>query len=149
MNKFITIDREKYSLEINSYIEDPLVLGISIINAKTGELYDVLTTNLGTNNGNNAVIGKGKSYVNESRTDLIEIIQNNNLGKIDMRFGEPARKFSGFNSYLIFEFDLNVLAEYDKDGVEQFKETYDENFEKELNKLVKEIEDEDLKDLEP
>ena len=97
MNKFITIDREKYSLEINSYIEDPLVLGISIINAKTGELYDVLTTNLGTNNGNNAVIGKGKSYVNESRTDLIEIIQNNNLGKIDMRFGEPARKFSGFS----------------------------------------------------
>ena len=136
--KTILIDNEKYRLKVASYFSDPLVLGISIINNETEELYDTITTNLGTNNGNNAVMGKGKSCVDENRKDLIDIIKSNHLGRVDMRFGEPSRNYSGFNSYLIFEFDLNVLSNYDKNGVKEYLKGYDKNFEKELEKFKRE-----------
>ena len=133
--KTILIDNEKYKLEVASYYSNPLVLAISIINSKTNELYDTLTTNLGNNNGNDAIIGKGKSCVNESRKDLIDIIQSNHLGKVDMRFGELARNYSGFNSYLLYEFDLEVLSKYDKSGVQKYLEDYDKNYEKEFKEF--------------
>lgn len=136
--KTITIADEKYRLKVGSYENSPLVMGIMLMNNKTEECFKFLTTNLGTNNGNDAVMGKGKSCVDESREDIIDIIKSNHLGKVDMRFGEPARNYSGFNSYLIFEFDLNVLSEYDKSGVQEYLEGYNKNFEKELEKFQRE-----------
>lgn len=134
-SKTISIEGKEYRLEVLSYQTDPLVMAVLFIDVETDEMYDCLTTNLGTNNGNDSVIGKGKSCVNEARKDFIKIIKDNKLGKVDMRFGEPARNYSGFNSYLIYEFDLDVLAQYDKTGVEKYKKTYDKNFERELKRF--------------
>lgn len=134
-NKTVKIYNIECKLKVFNYSSDPLVMAIEIINAKTGEPMDYLTTNLGTNNGNDAIMGKGKSHVNIGNKMLLNLIDDYKLGKVDMRFGEPVVNYSGFNSYYLYDFNLDVLAEYDRAGVEEFKKNYDENLISELEKF--------------
>lgn len=117
-------DIYKVGLEIGAYqTNNRLYIGFV---TRIGECFNDLTINLYGYNlqSNQAFIDVNNNQYNE----LLSFIQVNNLGTLNPNI----KGISGFCEYPVIDFNFDVLSEFDKQGIEQYKKIHKESKSKKL-----------------
>lgn len=111
------LGHEELSMEVNSYANNgSLYIGLYHLEDGCPELFADLTVNL----------PYGGTRVNEAYIDdfssksKLQFIKKHKLGKV-----LPEKGHSGYVVYNKVAFDLERLAEFDKDGVDEFRRLHD------------------------
>lgn len=126
---FETSDGEKYSVAVTTYANNKLALGITLTDTEEEANFHVLTVNLGKYYRDDTFIPMGSSFIDVNAfwygdEEIVKFLDE--ISTPHTVFGAEAVKASGFVEYPLRDFNLEALAEYDKDGVEAYKKDYKE-----------------------
>ena len=135
---FVTSDGEKYSVAVTTYANNKLALAITLTNEEE-ECSHVLTVNLGKYYRDDTFIPMGSSFIDVNAfwygdEEIVKFLDE--ISTPHTVFGTEAVKVSGFVEYPLRDFNLEALAEYDKDGVEEYKKDYKEALIAERKKIT-------------
>lgn len=123
--------QEEITLKVSSYAYGN-GLAILMYRQEEGELelFDDLTVNLPGRYG----LEPQEAFISGDFTkDKLAFIEKNRLGNI-----LPGQARSGFATYILVAFDLSRLAQYDREGVEEFCKQWDLELPKEPAKNIQE-----------
>lgn len=142
---FETSDGEKYSVAVTTYANNKLALGITLTNTEEASNFHVLTVNLGKYYRDDTFIPMGSSFIDVNAfwygdEEIVKFLDE--ISTPHTVFGAEAVKASGFVEYPLRDFNLEALAEYDKDGVEEYKKDYREALNAERKKMTEGLEEE-------
>ena len=141
---FETSDGRKYKVGVDTYCDNPLALGVVLTNTEDEYDYHVLTVNLGKYYRDETFIPMGASFIDVNSLSLTDKEITRFLNEVSTphkAFGVTATRDSGFVTYPLHDFNLEALAEYDKDGVEEYKKDYREALIAERKKMLEEAEE--------
>lgn len=107
---------EEVALEVGSYMYgDNLYIGMYTKQEGVWESFGDITVNLPYNS-----VEPNEAYIDDfSSKDKLKLVRKYKLGKV-----LPEKGHSGYCDYFKVAFDLDKLAEFDKEGVEKFRKLH-------------------------
>lgn len=111
------LGHEELFIEVNSYANNgSLYIGLYHMEDGYPESYGDLTVNLPF-----SVTKVNEAYIDDFSSDSkLQFIEKHKLGKL-----LPEKGYSGYVTYNKVAFDLDRLAEFDKDGVKEYRQLHD------------------------
>lgn len=142
MITFMYKGQEVY-LQVSEYITNPMGIAIQMFEAASREPISTITTNLGNNIGNEALLSIYCNFIDENNygKEILDFLEENNLAEPYTRFGEAVTKQSGFAEYPLYAFNPDLLKECDPDGCAEYEETYLMSLQKERDNLMQNTRD--------
>lgn len=123
-------------LKVGQYVSDPVCMAVDLFDASDGSPYMHATVNLGPDIGNGVIMPKACAFLYTSYgVDIAETFVESGLAKPYVRFGEQVVGCSGFQEYGLYQFDTEMLRNFDPEGYTHYEESYDKAFSTALRQL--------------
>lgn len=129
--KTIMFNGTECTITAGPYPVNKLALCVYLNEVDTGEMYAVLSVNLGVyaDDDEQHIVQRGQTFLDTNNIpDSLDILSDAGLCEQVSWYGTPHVKHSGWCAYPLVRFDMGKLAEYCPDGVAEYDKRYSHAF---------------------